>query len=119
MDFEVLYRKKPDAKNNPEKRGGERVVESDEAKIQVQRELVTLAAFYNSPRDIPASPKEPDETADTKPVQEPAEILLPDEVKVRLGMPVVPVVPAAQTGSSFTINQGALKVVLTSGVFNG
>jgi len=107
VDFDVLYRKKSDAKENPEKRGGLTVVESEEAKTQAQRELVTLAAFYNSPRDIPASPKEPDETADAKP-EEPTEIPLPDEVKVRLGMPIVPALPISQTAMPQTTDLSSL-----------
>jgi hypothetical protein len=91
-----LYQRQPNARDYPEKRGGEQVVESDEAKIQAQRELVTLAAFYTSTTDIPPSPKEPEESADTYPVAEPTAIPLPDEIKTKLGIPLAPVLPIAQ-----------------------
>jgi hypothetical protein len=93
VDFEALYKRKADLKENPEKRGGTVVVETEEAKTQKQRENVTLAAFYGSALDIPFSPMEPAETPeDTKPAPEPTEIPLTDEIKLRLGMPIKPAV---------------------------
>ncbi|KAI5817443.1 hypothetical protein BZA77DRAFT_292332 [Pyronema omphalodes] len=91
-----LYQRQPNARDYPEKRGGQQVVESEEAKIQAQRELVTLAAFYTSTTDIPPSPKEPDESADKHPVVEPTVIPLPDEIKTKLGIPLAPVIPISQ-----------------------
>ena len=89
VDFESLYRRRDEARNHPEKRAGTVPVESEEAKIQKQRELVTLAAFYNSQSDIPYSPKEPEETAEnTKPAEQPTDIPLPDDIKTRLGIPI-------------------------------
>jgi hypothetical protein len=102
IDFESLYRRIAKVKENPERRGGQVVVETEEAKVQKQRELVTLAAFYSSPRNIPASPMEPDES-DTLPHDAPTEIPLPDEVKLRLGMPIAPAVPAPAAAAATTV----------------
>lgn len=104
-----MYRKKPDAKDNPEKRGGTAPVESEEAKVQAQRELVTLAAFYNSPSDIPFSPKEPDETAeDAKAAEPPTDIPLPDEIRTRLGIPTAPIIPVSQPAAPQTTDLSSL-----------
>jgi hypothetical protein len=109
IDFKSLYLRKPEAITNPERRGGQVVVETHETKKQKERELVTLAAFYSSPRNIPASPMEPDES-DTLPHDAPTEIPLPDEVKLRLGIPIAPAAPTPaavpQTyGLEFSVRQ--------------
>lgn len=66
------------------KRGGNKQPLSEEAKIQSQRELVTLYAVYTSSQNIPFSPQEPDPNNDGSQVSEkqPVIIPLPDNIKV-------------------------------------
>lgn len=65
------------------KRGGNKTPTSEEAKIQSQRELVTLSALYTSSQSIPFSPQEPDASNDgsQEPDKEPVVIPLPDNIK--------------------------------------
>lgn len=65
------------------KRGGNKKPTSEEAKIQSQRELVTLSALYTSSQSIPFSPQEPDTSNDgsQEPDKEPVVIPLPDNIK--------------------------------------
>lgn len=67
------------------KRGGNKKPVSEEAKIQSQRELVTLSALYTSSQSIPVSPQEPDSNNDGSQVsdKQPVIIPLPDNIKVR------------------------------------
>lgn len=66
------------------KRGGNKKPVSEEAKIQSQRELVTLSALYTSSQSIPFSPQEPDANNDgsQESDKQPVIIPLPDNIKV-------------------------------------
>lgn len=68
------------------KRGGNKKPISEEAKIQSQRELVTLSALYTSSQSIPFSPQEPDASGDGLQESDNELIIipLPDNIKVSL-----------------------------------